>query len=83
MAPSICNERELAIIVATFCLEEFLQAGSEHKASDLRAPPFNNCNQLTLCIKLLYIALSETRQTRVPLTCALGLAKYKNCKQDY
>jgi len=34
-ALSTFNERELAIIVATFCLEEFLQAGSEDKASRL------------------------------------------------
>ena len=38
-----CNERKMAIIVTTFCLEEFLQAGSEHKASDLRVPVCNNC----------------------------------------
>jgi len=35
-------------------------------------------------LQLIYIALSGTRQNRVPLTCgALGLTKYKNCKQDY
>jgi len=34
-ALSTCNERELAIIVTNFCLEKFLQAGSEHKASGL------------------------------------------------